>query len=65
MIYNMRPGIPWYVMLFLEFLPMKYAHDHVHTGDSGVIDKNVTLCYKTFMGKMYVLSQITTDEDPA
>lgn len=54
MIYDKRSTIPWYIHLLLEFKRMNYA-----------TDEKMTICFKYLFGKMYVLSEITTDEDPA
>lgn len=54
MIYDKRSTIPFWATFLLEFKPMHYSTD----------DK-MTICFKYLFGTMYVLSEITADEDPA
>lgn len=54
MITDKRSYIPWYIHFLLDFKRTHYSHDG-----------NLTLCVKYLFGKTYVLSEITTDEDPA
>ncbi len=54
LINDKRHHIPFFVQFLLLFQVPKFSHD----GD-------VTLMYKTLFGNIYVLSEITTDKDPA